>query len=341
MCSATGQVYLDRPDGRGIYHLNRDFLAAHRRTPPASAPEAAARLRRALGPMPALDATPIRPRYFAPRHEPPVESAAGVSTQQVYFWSEPGVAVAGTLLRPAGAPGPPAAGPPGPPAWLVLLPHGTASPVAGPGRRHRPRPGRRAGARLRPPRARGGQGGAADRLRPLRHPPGPRGVVQLRRDPDRPLHARLARLRRAARGVVPRALRGRGRPGGHPRPRHRGAVGLPRRRAGRARPRRPPDRHAPFLGGAGRDAPLRLRGHHGRAWRCRACCSTSTCPTCASASPAGSWCWTYRCPSPPSRSSCPSPATDGGRRSRRGEASPGTGVRRSRLPGRAVMSGSR
>jgi cephalosporin-C deacetylase-like acetyl esterase len=123
VCSATGQVYLDRPDGRGIYHLNRDFLAAHRRTPPASAPEAAARLLRALGPVPALDATPIRPRYFAPRREPPVEPAAGVSTQQVYFWSEPGVAVAGTLLRP---PGPPAAGGP---AWLVLLPHGTASPV--------------------------------------------------------------------------------------------------------------------------------------------------------------------------------------------------------------------
>ena len=53
------------------------------------------------------------------------------------------------------------------------------------------------------------------------------------------------------------------------------------------------------------------------------CCSPSTCPTCASATPAGSWCWTRRCPSPPSRSSCPSPATDGGRCSLRGEASPG------------------
>ena len=132
VCSATGQVYLDRPDGRGIYHLNRDFLAAHRRTPPASAPEAAARLRHALGPMPALDATPIRPRYFAPRHEPPAESAAGVSTQQVYFWSEPGVAVAGTLLRPVGGPGAP--GPPGPrpvrrPGWCCCP---TARPAPSP-----------------------------------------------------------------------------------------------------------------------------------------------------------------------------------------------------------------
>jgi hypothetical protein len=64
--------------------------------------------------MPALDATAIRPRYFAP------QEAGGCTAQQVFFWSQPRVAVAGTLLRPSR----PAAGGR---AWLVLLPHGTAS----------------------------------------------------------------------------------------------------------------------------------------------------------------------------------------------------------------------
>jgi hypothetical protein len=95
-CSPTGQLYRDRPGLRGIYELNRDFLNARPRTMPTSAEDAAARLTRALGPMPAVDATPIRPRYFAPKE------GDGYTAQQVYFWSEPGVAVAGTLLRPQG-----------------------------------------------------------------------------------------------------------------------------------------------------------------------------------------------------------------------------------------------
>ena len=63
LCSPTGQLYRDRPGQRGIYELNREFSAAHRRTPPELAAEAAERLARALGPMPGLDATPIRPRF--------------------------------------------------------------------------------------------------------------------------------------------------------------------------------------------------------------------------------------------------------------------------------------
>ena len=199
VCSATGQVYLDRPDGRGIYHLNRDFLAAHRRTPPASAPEAAARLRDALGPMPALDATPIRPRYFAPRHEPPAESAAASPRSRSTSGRSRASPSPGPSCAPSAGPGRPAR--PARPRSAGLA--GAAAPRHGqprrrPGRPHRPGPRRRAGARLRPPRARGGRGGAADQLRSLRHPPGPRGVVQLCGDPDRPLHARLARLRRPA-----------------------------------------------------------------------------------------------------------------------------------------------
>jgi hypothetical protein len=126
-CSPTAQLYRDRPDSRGVYHLNREYLAAHRRQPPASPGEAAERLGRALGPMPALDATPIRPRYFT------TKPADGYSVQHVFFFSEPQVAVAGTLLRPLQE---------GPPpqtsqtqtgqaqTWLVLLPDGTASAEA-------------------------------------------------------------------------------------------------------------------------------------------------------------------------------------------------------------------
>ena len=125
VCSPTGQLYRDRPSQRGIYELNQEFYAAHRRTPPASATEAAERLSRALGPMPALDTTPIRPRYYTPGAWPVAGSAAdttdGYTAQQVFFWSEPRIAVAGTLLRPAGAVVP------GARTWLVLLPDGTAS----------------------------------------------------------------------------------------------------------------------------------------------------------------------------------------------------------------------
>jgi cephalosporin-C deacetylase-like acetyl esterase len=115
VCSLTGQLYRDRPAARGVYDLNREFLAARRHPQPATAGEAAERLTQALGPMPALDATPIRPRYFAPK------AADGYTAQQVFFWSEPAVAVAGTLLRPHTVPREAAR------TWLVLLPHGTAS----------------------------------------------------------------------------------------------------------------------------------------------------------------------------------------------------------------------
>jgi cephalosporin-C deacetylase-like acetyl esterase len=117
-CSPTGQLYRDRRGLRGVFELNRDFLAAHRRTPSADSLEAAERLERALGPMPALDATPIRPRYFAPKE------ADGCTAQQVFFWSQPEVAVAGTLLRPQRDL---SAGAARARTWLVLLPHGTAS----------------------------------------------------------------------------------------------------------------------------------------------------------------------------------------------------------------------
>jgi cephalosporin-C deacetylase-like acetyl esterase len=113
LVSPTGQLYRDRPGSRGVHHLTRAFAAARRPAPPTTAEEATRRLTRALGPMPALDATPIRPRYFDPR------LADGYSTQQVFFFSEPGIAVAGTLLRPAAEAGGPTV--------LVLLPHGTAS----------------------------------------------------------------------------------------------------------------------------------------------------------------------------------------------------------------------
>src|SRR5207247_2821008 len=125
VCSPTGQLYRDRPGSRGVYELNREFYAAHRRTPPATGAGAAERLTQALDPItrpldgsPALDATPIRPRYFLPK------GADGFTAQQVFFWSEPRIAVAGTLLRPLVQP----AG--GARTWLVLLPHGTASSEA-------------------------------------------------------------------------------------------------------------------------------------------------------------------------------------------------------------------
>ena len=124
-CSPTGQLYRDRPGLRGVHELNLDFLSARRRGAPTSADDAAERLARALGPQPSLDATPIRPRYFPPKE------AVGYTAQQLYFWSEPGVAVAGTLLRPpgdarGGGPVVPT-GRAGARTWLVLLPHGTAS----------------------------------------------------------------------------------------------------------------------------------------------------------------------------------------------------------------------
>ena len=66
--------------------------------------------------MPALDAMAIRPRYFNPTE------GDGYTAQQVYFFSEPQVCVAGTLLRP-----PAGQRKSNGHTWLVLLPHGTAS----------------------------------------------------------------------------------------------------------------------------------------------------------------------------------------------------------------------
>jgi cephalosporin-C deacetylase-like acetyl esterase len=127
--SPSGQLYRDRPGIRGVHELNREFFAAHPLSPPRTAAEASSRLTRALGPVPALDASPIRPRYFE------VRSGDGYDVQQVYFFSQPRVAVAGTLLRPPGQTRPTGPAAPSPdgaarPAWLVLLPDGTASAAA-------------------------------------------------------------------------------------------------------------------------------------------------------------------------------------------------------------------
>jgi cephalosporin-C deacetylase-like acetyl esterase len=124
VCSPTGQLYRDRPGQRGLYELNREFYATHRRTPPESAADAARRLVRALGPMPALDATPIRARFQVAGAWPvgaSAEATDGSTAQHVFFWSETGVAVAGAVLRPSRQPAA------GTRPWLVLLPDGTAS----------------------------------------------------------------------------------------------------------------------------------------------------------------------------------------------------------------------
>jgi cephalosporin-C deacetylase-like acetyl esterase len=135
ICSPTGQLYRDRPNQRGVHELNLDFLASIPRSRPATASEATQTLSRLLGPTPTLDATPIRPRYFDPK------PAGDLTARQVYFFSEPNVAVAGTLLRrtDASSVGASASGAsssatvgtstvnPAPRTWLVLIQHGTAS----------------------------------------------------------------------------------------------------------------------------------------------------------------------------------------------------------------------
>ena len=133
-CSATGQLYRDRPGRRGVYELNREFLAAHPRTPPRTPPTPRPACPERSGPCP-----PSTPRPSGPATSTPA-GGDGYDTQQVYFWSQPGVAVAGTLLRPP----PPREATRPARAWLVLLPHGTASaPKRSPARRAWPAPATR------------------------------------------------------------------------------------------------------------------------------------------------------------------------------------------------------
>jgi (2Fe-2S) ferredoxin len=135
-CSPSGQLYRDRPGLRTVFDLNREFLAARRRPPPATADEARARLLSALDWPSPPEALPLHPRYF-----PPAAGPGGAGVQRFFFFSEPDLAVAGAMLRPpapAGAPPGPGGAPgdraPGDRApgggartWLLLLPDGTAS----------------------------------------------------------------------------------------------------------------------------------------------------------------------------------------------------------------------
>jgi hypothetical protein len=118
--SPTGQVHRDFPGSRTVFDLNREFLAERRPPPPASADEARQRLRRILAWSADPAALPIRPRFFAPA------TRDGRTEQQFFFFAEPDVAVAGTLLRPEGGEGlrDDAL------TWIVLLPEGTASDAA-------------------------------------------------------------------------------------------------------------------------------------------------------------------------------------------------------------------
>ncbi|CAA9223869.1 MAG: hypothetical protein AVDCRST_MAG77-620 [uncultured Chloroflexi bacterium] len=113
-CSPTGQLHRDRPHSRTVFDLNRDFLAARRRPAPTSADDVRSRLAAALAwPAAPMD-HPIRPRYF------PETKGNGFTAQRFFFFSEPNVAVAGTMLRPDK----PAQDSP---TWLVVLPDGTTS----------------------------------------------------------------------------------------------------------------------------------------------------------------------------------------------------------------------
>lgn len=150
-CSPTGQLYRDRLGSRTVFDLNQEFLAAHRRPAPITAQDARSRLAVAVhwplssgaSPVPPVAppassgpaALPIRPRYF-----PPVQGE-GFTAQRFFFFSEPEIAVSGTMLRPhpAGPAGATAtenatgaSGAEGAAArtWLVLLPDGTASDEA-------------------------------------------------------------------------------------------------------------------------------------------------------------------------------------------------------------------
>lgn len=122
-CSPSGQLYRDRPGSRTVFDLNRDFLVERRRPAPETAGEAAKRLRRVLAWPAAPGALPIRPRYFAATDVGGQDRAGVFTAQQFYFFSEPNIAVAGTMLRPKAERS-------GALTWLVLLPDGTASETA-------------------------------------------------------------------------------------------------------------------------------------------------------------------------------------------------------------------
>ena len=113
-CSPTGQLYRDRPQPRMVFDLNRDFLAARRRPAPPNVEEARIRLAAVLEWPAAPHEAALRPRYFAET------SGDGFTAQRFFFFSEPEVAVAGTMLRPDNEKE-------GSPTWLVVLPEGTSS----------------------------------------------------------------------------------------------------------------------------------------------------------------------------------------------------------------------
>jgi cephalosporin-C deacetylase-like acetyl esterase len=133
-CSPAGQLYRDRvgsagsagsvggigggsggtPGPRTVFDLNREFLAARRRSAPKTAEDARARLVAALV-WPVLpESLPINPRYF------PATQGDGFEVQRFFFFAEPEVAVSGAMLRPekVAADGR---------TWLVVLPDGTGS----------------------------------------------------------------------------------------------------------------------------------------------------------------------------------------------------------------------
>lgn len=122
-CSPSGQLYRDRPGSRAVFDLNRAFLAERRRPAAATAVEATERLGRVLD-WPAPPGTlPIRPRYFAASEMKGRDGAGAYSAQRFYFFTQPDIAVAGTMLRPPVERSDAL-------TWLVLLPAGTASDQA-------------------------------------------------------------------------------------------------------------------------------------------------------------------------------------------------------------------
>ncbi|HEV2124777.1 MAG TPA: hypothetical protein VGW38_18680, partial [Chloroflexota bacterium] len=94
-----------------------------RRAAPATPAEAQERLARALSWPASPGALPIRPRYLAPQPAAAEAGLPGYTAQRFFFFTEPSVAVAGTMLRPA-VEGAEAR------TWLMLLPNGTASDEA-------------------------------------------------------------------------------------------------------------------------------------------------------------------------------------------------------------------
>jgi dienelactone hydrolase len=116
-CSATGQLYRDRPGTRTVFDLNREFLTARRRPVPKTAEDARSRLATSLAWPASPAALPINPRYFPPSHD------GGFEVQRFFFFAEPEVAVSGAMLRPD-QPLSDAR------TWLVVLPDGTASDAA-------------------------------------------------------------------------------------------------------------------------------------------------------------------------------------------------------------------